>query len=180
MDDHIQISKINDFIFCPYSVYLHSIYEDFNSNEYHQQPQIVGKLSHRSIDQKTYTTSKFVLQGINVYCEKYNLIGKIDTFDIQKGILVERKYKIKQIFDGYRFQLYAQMFSLEEMGFNVKKLYIQSLSDNKRYPIQMPTNKDIEEFERLIDRIKNYRPENKEKITYNNKCNNCIYKPLCH
>jgi len=154
--------------------------KNFNPKTYHCIAQTVGKIAHQSIDKKTYTTSKFILQGIDVYCEKYNLVGKIDTFNILDGTLVERKYKIKQIFNGYRFQLYAQMFSLEEMGFDVKKLYIQSLSDNKRYAIKLPTNKDIKEFKQLIERIKNYRPENEKKIFYNNKCENCIYKPLCH
>ena len=40
-----------------------------------------------------------MLQGIPVYCEKYNLIGKIDTFDSVKGILTERKKKIKMVYD---------------------------------------------------------------------------------
>ena len=28
MDDYISISMLNDFIFCPYSIYLHNMYMD--------------------------------------------------------------------------------------------------------------------------------------------------------
>ncbi|MDD3940710.1 MAG: type V CRISPR-associated protein Cas4 [Minisyncoccales bacterium] len=174
----IQISKLNDFIFCPYSVYLHSIYDNFNSKGYHDTYQTVGKITHESIDERKYTTSKFILQGLEIYSEKYNLVGKIDTFDYKKGILVERKYKVKKIFDGYKFQLYAQMFSLEEMGYRIEKLFIHSLSDNKRYEIPMPNREEILKFEKLIDDIKNYKP--KLKKINNKKCERCIYKPLCH
>ena len=41
---------------------------------------------HEKVDSAAYSTRKSMLQGIPVYCEKYNLIGKIDTFDSVKGI----------------------------------------------------------------------------------------------
>lgn len=178
MDSYIQISKLNDFIFCPYSVYLHSIYEKFDQKTFHFACQTVGKLSHENIEKGIYTTSKWVLQGVEVYCEKYNLAGKIDIFDLKTGSLVERKYKIKNIFDGYKYQLYAQMFALEEMGYKVKSLNIQSLSDNKRYKISLPDKEEINKFEKLIEKINNYKPNNKIKKNLN-KCSKCIYKSLC-
>ena len=49
-----------------------------------------------------------MLQGISVYCEKYNLVGKIDVFDEKTGILTECKKKIKTVYDGYIYQIYAQ------------------------------------------------------------------------
>lgn len=178
MEENIQISKLNDFIFCPYSVYLHSVYEKFSQKVFHSAFQIVGKICHKNIEYGRYTTSKWVLQGINIYSEKYGLIGKVDIFDLRTGALVERKYKVKKIFDGYKYQLYAQLFCLEEMGYRVKSLNIQSLSDNKRYKIPLPDLEEINKFESLIKEIKNYRPE--KKIRKNlNKCTHCIYKPLC-
>lgn len=178
MDDFIQISKLNDFIFCPYSVYLHSVYEEFNQKTYHSTFQSIGKLCHKNIEEGKYTTSKLVLQGIDVYCEKYNLIGKIDIFNLKTGSLIERKYKIKKIFDGYKYQLYAQMFCLEDMGYKVKGLFIYSLSDNKRYKIPLPNKKELEKFNSFLKKIRNYQ------ITQNfkrnlNKCSQCIYKSLC-
>jgi len=178
MNSYIQISKLNDFIFCPYSVYIHSIYSDFNPRGYHKTHQVVGKIVHETIDKKTYSTSRFLLQGLEVYSEKYNLVGKIDIFDSKKGFLIERKYKIKKSFDGYKFQLYAQMFCLEEMNYKIKKMFLHSLSDNKRYEVPLPNKQELLEFEELIKTIKEYKPELK-KIN-KNKCKNCIYKPLCH
>lgn len=178
MNSYIQISKLNDFLFCPYSVYIHSIYSGFNPRGYHRTHQVAGKIVHETIDRKTYSTSRFLLQGLEVYSEKYNLIGKIDVFDSKKGFLIERKYKIKQIFVGYKFQLYAQMFCLKEMNYKVKKMFLHSLSDNKRYEIPFPNKKELLEFEKLIKTMKEYKP--KFKKTNDNKCKNCIYKPLCH
>ena len=56
-----------------------------------------------------------------MYCEKYRLLGKIDIYDGKKKILRERKRQIKQVYDGYIFQLYGQYFSLIEMGYEVDK-----------------------------------------------------------
>lgn len=178
MEGYIQISKLNDFIFCPYSVYLHSVYEGFSQKTFHSSCQTVGKLCHENIEQGRYTTSKCVLQGIEIYSEKYWLIGKIDIFNVKNGALIERKYKIKRIFDGYKYQLYAQMFALEEMGYKVKSLNIQSLSDNKRYKIPLPNTEEINEFELLIKQIRNYQPSKNFKKNFK-KCSKCIYKPLC-
>ena len=33
MDDYIAISTLNDFIFCPYSIYLHNVYMDADEGE---------------------------------------------------------------------------------------------------------------------------------------------------
>ncbi|MFH1462328.1 MAG: type V CRISPR-associated protein Cas4 [bacterium] len=178
MESYIQISKLNDFIFCPYSVYLHSVYEKFNQKTYHSTFQTVGKICHENIEQKRYTTASWILQGLEVFSEKYGLIGKIDIFDTKKGHLVERKYKVKKIFDGYKYQLYAQMFCLEEMGYRIKSLFIQSLSDNKRYKIPLPNKEEIEKFELLIEEIKNYQSSERFRKNFK-KCLNCIYKSLC-
>jgi CRISPR-associated protein Cas4 len=179
MEDFIQISKLNDFVFCPYSVYLHSVYESFNQKTYHRTAQTVGKIAHEPVDQKTYTTSAHILQGMEVSSDAYGLIGKIDTFDVKTGALVERKFKIKKIFDGYKYQLYAQMYCLREMGYVVKSLAIQSLSDNKRYKIPMPDKEEADKFEKLICDMQNYKAE-PVKDKNPTKCGQCIYKPLCH
>lgn len=178
MGDYIQISKLNDFIFCPYSVYLHSVYEKFNQKTYHSAFQTVGKICHENIEEKKYTTAKWILQGLDVFSEKYGLVGKIDIFDTKKGSLVERKYKIKKIFDGYKYQLYAQMFCLEEAGYKIESLFIHSLSDNKRYRISLPDDAEIKKFELLIKQIKDYSPSGNFRKNLK-KCSLCIYKLLC-
>lgn len=178
MESYIQISKLNDFIFCPYSLYFHSIYDNFNSKTYHQSPQVKGKIVHECIDEGYYSTAKKFLTGIAVYSTKYGLVGKIDIYDKETLSLIERKNMIKQIFDGYRYQLYAQYFSLIEMGFRVKHLYLHSLSDNKRYSVEIPRGDELLKFENVIEDIRSF--DFNQKIKKNKKkCDQCIYNPLC-
>lgn len=179
MQDFIQISKINDFIFCPFSIYLHGIYESFSEKTYHSSYQTRGKLKHESVDTGKYSTSKSVLQGLEVYSEKYELVGKIDTLDTEKKKLVERKNKIIKIYDGYRYQLYAQYFCLVEMGYSIEEMSLYSISDNKNYPIPLPDKNTTEEFEAVLEKIRKFDPS--IKFSKNpQKCEKCIYNNLCN
>jgi len=180
METYIQISFLNDFIFCPVSIYWHQIYGGVSEQLYYDIPQIAGRAAHSAIDEKRYSTHKDVLQGINIYSAKYSLCGKIDIYDGEKHLLTERKKKIKTIYDGYIFQIYAQYFCLKEMGFDVKHLRFYSMDDNKIYPVKLP-EEDMEmshKFTTLIYAIQNFNvdtfiPENPL------KCKNCIYCNLC-
>ena len=53
MDDYISISQLNDFVFCPYSIYLHNVYMDSDEGQYHAKPQTQGRITHESIDSKS-------------------------------------------------------------------------------------------------------------------------------
>ncbi len=180
MEQYIQISKLNDFVFCPRSVYLHGIYDSFAQKTYHRAAQVVGKIKHETIDRNTYSTRKDILCGLEVYSEKYNLVGKIDIYDRKKGLLVERKYKVKKIYDGYRYQLYAQMFCLREMDYEVKSIKVHSLSDNKRYSLPLPSATEVAEFEELVENIRMFDAVSATILDNKEKCRQCIYKPLCH
>ena len=97
MEDTISITLLNDFIFCPVSIYFHSLDYETEVLTYQNSSQINGTKAHEKCDNKEYSDRKDILQGCPVYCEKYNLFGKIDIFDISKGILTERKREIKKI-----------------------------------------------------------------------------------
>lgn len=180
MDDAILITELNDFIFCPVSIYFHRMYKDMDRMIYQNTDQINGTAAHKNIDEGTYSTRSNILTGMDVFCEKYNLIGKIDIFDVEKRILRERKKRVKTIYDGYVFQIYAQYFSLVEMGYRVDKLEIYSLDDHRAYSIALPA-KDKEmfkKFEKVIDDINNFLME--DFIQDNSeKCLHCIYEPAC-
>src|SRR5690606_537807 len=137
----------------PMSLYLHSLYEGFQTSTFHQRPQVRGKLKHEAIDKGTYSSSKRYLVGLEVWCEKYGLMGKIDIYDTKEKALIERKAKVKNIYQGYLYQLYAQYFALREMGYEVNKMFIHSLDDNKRYPVDLPTSEQEEEFAQLIEKM---------------------------
>lgn len=175
----IQISKINDFIFCPLSIYFHGIYESFNEKVYHDTPQTEGKLNHKSIDSGKYSSSKKILQGLEIVSLEWGLIGKLDIFEIEKGELIERKTKIKSIYDGYRYQMYCQMLCLKEAGFCVKKMTVRSLKDNKKFNIEMPDEKELEKLKWILWRMRNFNPNDGVKFKNPNKCAHCIYADLC-
>jgi CRISPR-associated protein Cas4 len=177
MDAHIPISTINDFLYCPKSLYLHSVYSSFETNVYHDTPQIVGSITHENIEKGTYTTAKHILQGLSVVSNRLGIKGKIDLYDSRKQWLIERKYRVKQIYLGFKYQLYAQMYCLEEAMYPVKNLFIQSLSDNKKYEIALPTDEEKQAFEAVIDRMKSFTPEDLQKHNCSH-CQNHIYDLL--
>lgn len=180
MDDLIQISQLNDFIFCPASIYFHSLYGSMDVMLYQSQYQLNGTNAHKTLDENRYSSKKSILTGINIYCDKYGLVGKIDMFDEEKGILRERKKLVKEIYDGYVFQLYAQYFSLIEMGYHVKKLQIYSMDDNKIYNIKKPEDNKImlDKFEETVYKMKSFNLQEYGQ-TNKEKCSKCIYEPAC-
>lgn len=179
-DDLILFTWLNDFIFCPKSIYFHNLYGSFSNLSFQETTQINGSAVHEKIDSGQYSSRKDVLSGITVFCEKYGLSGRIDIYEINTGKLIERKNKVKEIYDGYVFQLYAQYFSLKESGYDVRSITIRSLSDNQRYPIALPEEdlKMFSKFEQTIQALRFFHPEHF--IQENKaKCERCIYEPLC-
>ncbi len=180
MEENILISYLNDFIFCPVSIYFHKLYGTVDKNIYHTTDQTEGLNAHKAIDAHSYSTKKNILQGMNVYCEKYGLQGKIDVFDVDEGLLTERKRKISTLYEGYIFQVYAQYYALTEMGYRVSKIRFYSMADNKIYPVKLPLE-DLtmnEKFENLIQKMRNFKMENFEQSNQE-KCRKCIYEPSC-
>lgn len=147
---------------------------------YQSTNQVNGTNAHKTIDTKTYSDRKNILQGINVFSNDLGIMGKIDLFDISSGTLTERKNKIKNIYDGYIFQLYAQYYALTEMGYKVVKVRFHSIKDNKIYNIPLPAeNPEMDiKFKALITQIKQFKIDN-FKPTNKKKCQNCIYEPCC-
>lgn len=180
METYMPIAYLNDFIFCPRSIYFHQLYGRVSQRLYHTTDQIKGKAAHKTVDTQSYTTSKQVLQGMEVYSEKYKIGGKIDTYDQKKCLLVERKRKIKVIYDGYIYQIYAQYHCLKEMGYEVKNLKFYSMDDNKSYPVKKPEDDPEQQkaFEDIVEKMKNFDLD--APFTANeNKCKHCIYNNLC-
>lgn len=180
MEETILISYLNDFIYCPVSIYFHKLYGNTEKLLYQGESQINGTKAHESIDNVTYSTKKDILQGVEIFSSKYNIIGKIDIFDIKNKTLTERKNKIVKIYDGYVFQLYAQYFCLIEMGYVVEKIRFYSMQDNKVYNIKLPVE-DIEMFNQFEKLIKEIREFDIHKFHQTNieKCRKCIYEPAC-
>lgn len=180
MRNEIMISQLNDFIFCPASIYFHMLYGDSTPIMYQNTDQINGSAAHETVDNNSYSTRKDILTAVDVYCEKYGLSGKIDILDVSKKLLVERKKTVKQIYDGYVFQVYAQYFALKEMGYAVNKIVIHSITDNRNYAIPLPEENPemLEKFERTIQQMHEFSMDNFVQVNPE-KCKRCIYEPAC-
>lgn len=178
METYIKISNLNDFIYCPKSIFFHDLYDKYDTSCYQDKVQKTWKINHETIDNKLYSTRKDILQSLCVYSRKYALYGKIDIFDVKNKILIERKTTIKTIYLGYKYQLYAQYFCLTQMWYEVEKIKIYSFSDNKNYFLNIPNQSETQEFEDFLQKFRNfdlnsYKPQNES------KCENCIYSQLC-
>ena len=179
MEAYIPISELNDFLFCPKSIYFHHLYGKLNASLYHDKPQIAGKINHECIDEGEYSSSKHFLQGMEIYSAELGLCGKIDILDTKKHALIERKTKIQHLYEGYIMQVYAQYYCLQEMGYRVDALFLHSLKDNKRYVVPIPTQKEREQLEALITQMKAFDME-QPFVQVPEKCRTCIYRHLCN
>lgn len=169
---------MNDFIFCPYSIYLHNVYMDADEELYKATPQIQGTIAHEGIDNKTYSTKKNDIMALPVYSDELGVTGKIDLFKQAEKTLIERKYQLKRIFRGQIYQLWAQYFCLLEMGYDVQKIAFYEISTNKMMPQETPNEICKAELKQFITRFKAYNPIN-DIVTNPAKCQHCIYCNLC-
>lgn len=179
MEETLSMTNINDFLFCPRSLYYGNIFRrSIGQNGYQQTPQKTGLAAHETIDEGTYSTRKDVLTGVMVYCEKYRLLGRIDIYDGRTRTLTERKYSVSAVWEGFRMQLYAQYFALQEMGCNVESLRIHSQKDNKTYPVLLPTGDDVIRLETILEQMRSFTML-APFAANQNKCAKCIYSALC-
>lgn len=180
MEDAIPITCLNDFVFCPASIYFHRFYDGFERIAYHDTFQINGSHAHKAIDNNTYSTSDDVIASLTVFSEEYQVIGKIDLLYQKTGVLVERKKVIKEVYDGYVFQLYAQYFALKEMGYQVNKIQLYSMDDNRKYDVTLPEKDPVmqDKFRSTLNALLTFDLEGFQQVN-EAKCNRCIYEPAC-
>lgn len=178
MDGYISFSQLNDFIYSPMSLYLHECYKAYNTNLYNDTPQALGIQAHEAIDQHKYKKRDWIT-SMWLCSATLRLYGKTDLYNQKSGELVERKRLIKYIYEGYKMQVWAQYYCLQEMGYKVNSIYLHSLVDNTRYDLGIPTKKDLESLKELISRMQNYQPQFEELIDPRNKSLISIYKHLC-
>ena len=178
MEEYIPISMLDDFIFCPYSIYLHNVYMDADEDLYHATPQTRGKVAHDTIDRKIASSRKNEILALPIYSNELGIMGKIDVYRKLEKILLERKFQLKQIFRGQIYQLWAQYFCMIEMGYVVDHLSFYEISTNKTIPVELPGNNGKEELISFIKNFKDYDPTQPITVNYN-KCIHCIYCNLC-
>lgn len=178
MESPISISQLNDFIFCPYSIYLHNVYMEADEDLYHATPQTKGRAAHSTVDNKTSSTRKGDLLALPVYSQELGIMGKIDIYRHSDKTLIERKYQLKQIYQGQVYQLWAQYFCLAEMGYAVEHLAFYEIVANRTIPIDLPGEEGRRKLLDFIQKFKNYNPAQQIEVNAN-KCAHCIYCNLC-
>lgn len=181
METLLQITYLNDFVFCPYSIYLHQVFDSSHEQIYTALPQHNGKLLHdKNIkqDKNSSNTNVSVLKEIYVVSNNLGVYGKIDTLYIEEKKLVESKFLINRIYKGYYYQIWAQYFALIEMGFEVNEIEFYSIKDKKSYPITLPDKSEYMELRNHIRTIARFDFE-KEINVNPAKCSHCIYAALC-
>lgn len=179
MTEYIPLSMLNDFVFCPYSIYLHNVYMEADEDLFKAPPQTKGTIAHQGIDKKTGSTRKTDLMSLPVYCDELGISGKIDVYKQAQRLLIERKNCLKNIFRGQVYQLWGQYFCLKEMGFEVDRLAFYEISTNKMIDVEMPGSRGKQELADFIERFKKYVPASTAFKVNPNKCAHCIYCNLC-
>lgn len=186
MESYIKLSTLNDFIFCPKSIYYHTLYDNYNKNIYQEQAQKEWTKVHEAVDNKTYSTSKHILQWMSVFSDQYKIAGKIDIFNIKSWELIERKNQIflddkwkPRIYLWQKYQIRWQMFCLEEIWYQVNSLWIYSVKDNKKYRIYKPSTSQLIQFENTLEKYRKFDLLQKNWKQNTKKCMKCIYRELC-
>lgn len=169
---------LNDYIFCPYSIYLHNVYMETDESIYHATPQTRGRIAHDTIDTKKASNRSIDLQSLSIISERYGLTGKIDLYKGKEKKLIERKYQLKNIYRGQIYQLWAQYLCMIEMGYEVNSIAFYEISTNKMISIPIPSEQDLNEFENFLNQFRSF--DLSEDIQTNpNKCRHCIYCNIC-
>lgn len=180
MEVLLPITYLNDFVFCPYSIYLHQVFDNNKEDVYSAAPQLKGKSAHADIDSFEYIkkAKPDVLKGIYVISNEFGVYGKIDKYYEKKSKLVESKYQIKILYRGYYYQIWAQYFALSEMGYDVKELAFYSIKEKRYYPVALPNSEDANKLKNHIRKIARFDFETSLNINPE-KCRHCIYASLC-
>lgn len=175
MEQFLAITTLNDFIFCPYSIYLHQIYEKTDEDVYHSEYQSKGKRLHDFIDHNEDVES---WKHAYVYSEKLGIYGKIDDYNPITKELIEYKSTVAIAFKGYYYQLWAQYLCLTEMKIEVKKLFFYDFKQKQKIKVPLPVQEQINELKSHIKAVQQF-DFHSGIITNPNKCNHCIYNNLC-
>lgn len=178
MRELIPISSLNDFLFCPYSLYLHQVYRGTAEEEtVKATPQLAGTAAHLRKETDS-TGDQYLITSLPVLSKELGIQGVIDELDIRIGTLTEYKNNVKTIYPGQVMQLHGQYYCLTEQRYDIRRLFLTEISSGTKHEIPLPDKTDLSELKKLIQRIQNYTPE--QKIDVNpTKCRKCIYCQLC-
>ena len=176
MEEYIPITHLNDFLFCPYSIYLHNVYQGAEDQAVKAAPQLSGTKAHKRKEESTPDGA--LMLSMPVLSEELGIYGIIDEYDPLGGVLTEYKNHINKVFEGQLVQVQSQAICLAEMEYTLKALRLADLSTGRTVPVRLPTEADRQRIKELIGRYKSWSPENRLEVNPA-KCRKCIYSALC-
>ena len=99
MENPISITMLNDFVFCPVSIYFHNFYQGVEKNLYQGKSQINGTKAHETIDKNTlnllvanYQNNYLKMLPIKMYDKK-----KLEWIDSQILVTNDEAISIQNI-----------------------------------------------------------------------------------
>ena len=106
------------------------------------------------------------------------LIVRKSIYSGKEHKLIERKFQLKNIFQGQIYQLWAQYLCMKEMGYDVKTIAFYEISTNKMVPIELPNKEQLDKFRIFLETYRYYDPTLPLKTNVN-KCQHCVYCSIC-
>ncbi|QSR87920.1 CRISPR-associated protein Cas4 [Methylacidiphilum caldifontis] len=200
VNDHICISALNHYEYCPTRCYWIYVTGEFLDNEY----TIEGELIHENVHKTMKTTRGDLVQlrKVLIYSRKYALLGFADLIEENSGDIYPVEYKRGRRGDwkNDKLQLCAQALCLEEMlDETVDHI---SFLDKRNLMVQRPvtripkgfiyyasTGRRVEVV--LDDELRKYTIETIERVrqlmrdavkplaVYKNQCRGCSLYPVC-
>jgi len=176
-DELVNVSDVNQFLYCPRRYYYISYFDTIEMNYFLRD----GQIKHRNQSRKGGWVREFYVQS-----EKLGIHGKIDVLEVKKirgegysFVPIERK-RASSYYENDEIQLAAYCMLLEEyLDGPVRMGYIYLFGTNERYAIQ------ITEWHRqavldTISAIQNMKLNNIPDFADNlNKCKKCSVIQYC-
>ena len=135
MDDYISLSALNDFIFCPYSIYLHNVYMESDKDIFQAVPQTSGKIDLYRFNKKLLVERKYQLKQI-FRGQLYQLWGEYFC-------MVEMGYEVMHIafYEISTNKMYMQNLPSERDKAELIRFIDSFRAYDLSYPIKINRNK---------------------------------------
>ncbi|MDD5977287.1 MAG: type V CRISPR-associated protein Cas4 [Bacteroidales bacterium] len=98
MNVNTSLTTLNDFIFCPYSIYLHKAYMETDEDIFKTIVQLSGTNAHKATNSKKGSSRSCDILSLPVCSNSLGLYGVIDLYRGNTATPIERKLRLNHIF----------------------------------------------------------------------------------